>query len=158
MRIQPIVAPRLYQRIADEIARLIDSGTFAPGERLPAERELARSLNVSRSSLREALGELEMQGRIVVRVGAGAYVGRASRRRASRAARAPEISPFDVLRTRRIVEVEAAALAARNATPEQLRAGWGPWAHAIQSESYRRRRARVESRLPACLPMEPPKI
>jgi len=122
MRIQPIVAPRLYQRIADEIARLIDSGTFAPGERLPAERELARSLNVSRSSLREALGALEMQGRIVVRVGAGAYVGRASRRRASRAARAPEISPFDVLRTRRIVEVEAAALAARNATPQQLRA------------------------------------
>lgn len=122
MPIQPIAAPRLYQRIADEIGRLIDTGTFRTGERLPAERELARSLGVSRSSLREALGALEMHGRIEIRIGSGAFVAQAPARRAQRAVASTEISPFDVLRTRRLVEVEAAGLAARHATPAQLKA------------------------------------
>ncbi len=125
MSIQPIAASRLYQRIAEEIGRLIDAGTFAAGERLPSERELARSLNVSRSSLREALGALEMQRRIEIRVGSGAYVVEAAARRPPRtrsaSRRRSEISPFDVLRTRRLVEGEAAALAARNASPAQLK-------------------------------------
>ena len=122
MKLKPIADRRLYVRIAGEIGRLIDDGTFRVGEWLPAERELARSLRVSRSSLREALGALEMEGRIEIRVGSGAYVlpkrarpGRAPRRGA-------EMSPFDVLRVRRIVEGEAAALAARHATAGQLRA------------------------------------
>lgn len=122
MSIKPIAAPRLYQRIAEEIGRLIDAGIFKPGDRLPAERELARSLRVSRSSLREALGMLEMARRVVIRVGAGAYVAQARARRAVQAARGGEISPFDVLRTRRLVEGEAAALAARHATPTQVKA------------------------------------
>jgi DNA-binding FadR family transcriptional regulator len=122
MSIQPIVAPRLYQRIAEEVARLIDAGTFKAGERLPAERELARSLNVSRSSLREALGALEMQGRVVIRIGAGAYVTKRTTRAVVRTPGPDEISPFDVLRTRRLVEVEAAALAARHATRAQVAA------------------------------------
>jgi GntR family transcriptional repressor for pyruvate dehydrogenase complex len=120
--IQPIVAPRLYQRIAEEVARLIDAGTFKPGERLPAERELSRSLQVSRSSLREALGILEMQGRITIRVGSGAYVAKAARRGAMGTRDPAEISPFDILRARRLVEGEAAALAARHATPAQIKA------------------------------------
>ena len=122
MSIQPIAAPRLYQRIAEEIARLIDAGTFKVGERLPAERDLARSLNVSRSSLREALGALEIQGRVVIKMGSGAYVARTSARSGSRMRGPTEISPFDVLRTRRLLEVEAAALAARHATPLQVNA------------------------------------
>jgi DNA-binding FadR family transcriptional regulator len=119
--IRPISAPRLYQRIAEEIVRLIDAGTFEAGQRLPAERDLARSLKVSRSSLREALGELEMQGRVAIRIGSGAYVAKASPRAAVRTRGEAEISPFDVLRTRRLVEGEAAALAARHATPAQIR-------------------------------------
>lgn len=121
MALRPIAAPRLYQRIAEELDRLIADGTFRAGQRLPAERELARSLQVSRSSLREALGLLEMRGRVAIRVGAGAFVSDASARRAVDAGRA-EIAPFDVLRTRRLVEVEAAGLAARHATPVQLQA------------------------------------
>jgi len=117
-----IAAPRLYQRIAEEIARLIDAGTFRPGDRLPAERDLARSLDVSRSSLREALGALEIDGRITIKVGSGAYVATQPSRGGGRARKSAEISPFDVLRTRRLVEVEAAALAARHATPAQIAA------------------------------------
>jgi len=118
----PIVAQRLYERIAEEIARQIDAGAFKAGERLPAERDLARLLDVSRSSLREALGALEMQGRIVVKVGSGAYVAKAAARRPARQRAPAEFSPFEVLRARRVVEIEAAALAARHATPEQVKA------------------------------------
>jgi DNA-binding FadR family transcriptional regulator len=120
MPIKPIAAPRLYQHIADEIVRQIEAGTFKPGDRLPAERELAKTLSVSRSSLREALGALEMQGRVSIKVGSGAYVS-AQSRRPPRTRKAAEISPFDVLRARRLVEGEAAALAARNAMPAQVK-------------------------------------
>lgn len=118
MSIKPIAAPRLYQRIADEIARLIDAGTFAPGERLPAERTLARQMRVSRSSLREALSALELSGHVEIRLGSGIYVrqGRRAKARADRSG----TSPFDVLRARRLVEGETAALAARHATPAQV--------------------------------------
>jgi len=124
MTLAPIAAPRLFRRIADTLAAAIDAGEFAPGDRLPGERELARRLAVSRSSLREALSALELEGRVEIRVGSGVYVrARSARRAATRpAAAAPSASPFDVLRARRLVEAETAALAARNATPAQVRA------------------------------------
>ena len=121
MSIMPIVAPRLYQRIAEEILRLIDGGSFKPGQRLPAERELAVQLGVSRSSLREALSSLEMAGRVEIRLGSGVYVLKAARRRA-RPVAAAQTSPFDVLRARLLVEPEAAALAARHAGATQVKA------------------------------------
>ena len=121
MRLKPIAAPRLYQRIAEELLRLIDGGSFKPGERLPAERDLALQLGVSRSSLREALSSLEMAGRVEIRLGSGVYVLAASRRKA-RPVVAAQTSPFDVLRARLLVEPEAAALAARHAGAAQVKA------------------------------------
>ena len=120
MSIKPIAAPRLYQRIAEEIARLIDAGTFAVGARLPAERELASQLQVSRSSLREALSVLELQGRVEIKLGSGVYVA-GNKRRSKAPPALSEASPFDISRTRRLVEGEAAALAARHATPAQIK-------------------------------------
>lgn len=122
MPIEPIAAPRLYQRVAEKIASLIDAGEFEAGDRLPAERDLARKLGVSRASLREALSVLELEGYVDIRVGSGVYV-RARRRRRRRSALhvpAPEVSPFDTLRARRLIEPETAALAARYATAAQL--------------------------------------
>ena len=121
MRLKPIAAPRLYQRIAEELVRLIDSGTFKAGDRLPAERDLAVQLGVSRSSLREALSSLEMGGRVQIRLGSGVYVRAAGRRKARLAAEA-RTSPLDVLRVRLLVEPEAAALAARHASRAQIKA------------------------------------
>jgi len=46
---------RLYQQIADRVRSLIQDGQFPAGSRLPAERELAQQLGVSRPSRREAL-------------------------------------------------------------------------------------------------------
>ncbi|WP_343639942.1 FadR/GntR family transcriptional regulator [Roseateles sp.] len=65
---------RQYQLVADRIRSLIESGGFSAGARLPAERELALQLGVSRPSLREALIALEIEGRIEIRGGSGVYV------------------------------------------------------------------------------------
>ena len=53
---------------------MIGEGTLAPGQRLPAERDLAESFGVARSSLRQALKVLEIMGVISQRVGDGTYL------------------------------------------------------------------------------------
>src|ERR1700745_4514310 len=72
--LEPVEPRRLYRQIADQIARLIASGEFPPGARLPAERELASSLGVSRASVREAIISLEIGGVGEVCAGAGIFV------------------------------------------------------------------------------------
>src|SRR6476660_1785724 len=72
--LQAVEPKRLYRQIADQLAQLIAKGEFPPGSRLPAERELAVSLGVSRTSVREAIISLEMSGLVDVRVGTGIFV------------------------------------------------------------------------------------
>lgn len=62
---------RLSDSITEEIERLIVQGVLAPGDGLPAERELASKLGVSRPSLREALLVLESRGLVQARRGGG---------------------------------------------------------------------------------------
>ena len=121
MRLQAVEPRRLYRQIADQIRALIESGAVARGARLPAERDLARQLNVSRPSLREALIALEMEGLLDVRVGSGIYVTQPGNR-LNGTELADAYGPFEVIRARWLIEGECAALAARNAAPEQLRA------------------------------------
>src|SRR6478735_4422649 len=72
--LQAVEPRRLYRQIADQLAQLIANGEFPSGARLPAERELAVSLGVSRTSVREAIISLEMNGLVDVRVGTGIFV------------------------------------------------------------------------------------
>lgn len=65
---------RIYREIAEKISEKIISGEYAAGVRLPAERELAESFDVSRSSIREALIALEISGFVDVKLGSGVYV------------------------------------------------------------------------------------
>ena len=65
--LQSIEPKRLYRQIADQLRALIAKGEFVPGARLPAERDLARQLGVSRPSVREALIALEVEGWVEVR-------------------------------------------------------------------------------------------
>ncbi len=121
MALQAVEPRRLYRQIADQIRGLIASGEVARGERLPAERDLAKQLKVSRPSLREALIALEMEGLLDVRVGSGIYV-RSREPRSHPGAPGDASGPFEVLRARWLIESECAALAARHASREQLRA------------------------------------
>jgi DNA-binding FadR family transcriptional regulator len=121
MPLQAVAPRRLYRQIADQLRGLIGNGEFAPGARLPAERALARELDVSRPSLREALIALEIEGLLEVRVGSGIYVAQPGGH-ASHAMLADASGPFEVIRARRLIESECAALAARHASAAQLRA------------------------------------
>ncbi|MDZ5461422.1 FadR/GntR family transcriptional regulator [Azohydromonas lata] len=117
MPLQTVSTQRLYRQIADQLAELIRSGEFQPGDRLPSERDLAQQLGVSRASVREALIALEIDGLIDIRVGSGVYVT-APRAVAANSVLVAEPGPFEVLAARGLVEAEAAALAALNATAE----------------------------------------
>ncbi|MBA1243386.1 FadR/GntR family transcriptional regulator [Pseudomonas japonica] len=142
MPIQVIDNPRLYRQIADQLRALISSGEYPPGSRLPAERELAKLLGVSRASVREAMIALEVVGLVEVRVGNGVLVCEPAVRQLSdepvmtQATRdqwndidpelgievdfSAEIPPFALLQARRLIEPEAAALAADNASEQEL--------------------------------------
>lgn len=114
---------RLYRQIADQIIRLIDSGEYKPGARLPAERILAERLAVSRPTVREALIALEVEGRVEIRGGSGVSVlerPRSARKSVPASKDLPPPGPFDVLFARDLIEPDIAALAARNATPRHI--------------------------------------
>ncbi|MES0339957.1 MAG: GntR family transcriptional regulator, partial [Anaerolineales bacterium] len=62
----------LYQRTAETLSEILES--VEPGTYLPSEPKLARSLGVSRATLREAMRIFERRGMIVRRQGVGTYV------------------------------------------------------------------------------------
>lgn len=93
---------RLYQQTADQIRQLIQSGQFSPGSRLPAERDLAQQLGVSRPSLREALIALEIDGSIEIRMGSGIYVNADARE--PRQTRLLGESPTELIQARALLE------------------------------------------------------
>jgi len=74
MPFTPVVSEKLSSAVVRQIEQLILRGILRPGERLPAERELADRLAVSRPSLREAVSELQDAGLLSTRPGAGIYV------------------------------------------------------------------------------------
>jgi DNA-binding FadR family transcriptional regulator len=129
MPLQAVETSRLYRQIAEQLRGLITGGEFGAGSRLPAERDLARQLGVSRPSVREALIALEVEGWVEVRTGSGIYVQAPQQRNAplTRAAAGQESAgaewgPLQVMQARQLVESEVAALAARHARKAQIAA------------------------------------
>jgi GntR family transcriptional repressor for pyruvate dehydrogenase complex len=74
MPFEKIVSEKLSQSVARQIELLVLRGILRPGERLPAERDLAERMGVSRPSLREALEALELKGLVISRPGSGVFV------------------------------------------------------------------------------------
>lgn len=74
----PVRVPRTFEEVVSQVRDRLASGELSPGERLPAEREFARQLNVSRSALREGLRTLEIAGIVELRKGrsGGAFIKR----------------------------------------------------------------------------------
>lgn len=119
----PVAVPAAYELVTERLQRAIRLGTFAPGERLPPERELARRLGVSRVTLREALRVLQGRGYIVTRRGAhgGPEVALPpDGRRAALRERLPELD--ELIGFRLVVEAGAAELAATAHTDADLAA------------------------------------
>lgn len=120
MPIQAVEPKRLYRQIAEQLRMLIRRGEYEVGTRLPAERDLATKLGVSRPSVREALIALEVEGLVEVRPGSGIHV--VAREPAASAPRLEPstFGPFEIIRARQLIECELAALAALHATKEQV--------------------------------------
>ncbi|NQW93324.1 MAG: FadR family transcriptional regulator [Polaromonas sp.] len=120
MPLQPLEPKRLYRQIAEQLRALMEAGEFAMGQRLPAERDLAVQLGVSRPSVREALIALEVEGWVEVRSGSGVYVLRNKAPIAKAEAAYDEWGPLELIMARGLIEGEAAAMAAINASKEQM--------------------------------------
>lgn len=112
---------RLYRQVAGALRALIGTDGYAAGSRLPPERQLALSLNVSRPSVREALIALEVEGWVEVRMGSGIYVcDRARNGNGAGMVQDDSPGPLELLRARALVEGEVAALAAGMASRQQI--------------------------------------
>lgn len=126
---------RVYQNIFNKIQDDIKAGVYKIGDKLPPERDLALQLGVSRTSVREAMIALEVNGIVEVKLGSGVYVINDHQDSAN-----PQsgfnttvhplllpylqedavITPFEILEARLMVEPYLAELAAKNRSEEQL--------------------------------------
>jgi len=125
---RPPPSKSLHPQIVRDLGMRIMAGEFQPGDRLPAEAALCESYNVSRSVLREATRVLVAKGLVVSRQKAGTIV----RPRNEWHLLDPDVLYWMIqnkpapdfvetlMEVRRIFEPAAAALAARQATDDQL--------------------------------------
>lgn len=109
---------RLFWDIVEKVERLIDSGQYPPGSRLPPERVLAEQFDVSRPTVREAIIALEVRGRVEVKTSSGVYVIESPEDTSKQI----QVSAFELTQARALVEGEAAALAASSITEDELTA------------------------------------
>lgn len=112
------------QQVADAICDLLRSGTYRIGDRMPSESELRATLEVSRSTIREAVQELSSLGVLEIQHGRGTFV-RSLRpdlllRSDSLLKQPNDRVREELMEVRGIVEPEAAALAAQRATSEDV--------------------------------------
>ena len=102
------------------IRHWLNGTQMKPGDRLPAERELAEKFCVSRAELRKALAVLEDEGLIRRHVGKGTFVTSLASGLVADGEIAGRTSPLAAMQARYAIEPELARLAALNATPVQI--------------------------------------
>ena len=115
---------QLTMQVVDHVRNLVASGELKPGDRLPPERELARSLKISRSSLRAGIGFLAAMGVLKSRHGAGTFVATGPPALDSSSLTVlgalHGFLPWQMFEARLTIEASVAALAAERATNDQL--------------------------------------
>lgn len=103
---------------------LIRQGRLKHGDRLPSERDLAERFKVSRSSVREAIRSLELQGLVVSRRGAGTFINTENLDSVvalvAAALNTDGDNLADIFEMRHLLEPSLAALAARRASSEEM--------------------------------------
>jgi DNA-binding FadR family transcriptional regulator len=108
--------------VAEALREQVRSGTYAPGDRLPGNRELALGFGVSMGSVREAISMLTAEGLIESQAGRGTFVTSAvepSPTQARAAAVLERKYVEELIEAREILEMNLVVLAAQRATPEQ---------------------------------------
>ncbi|MEZ2389528.1 FadR/GntR family transcriptional regulator [bacterium RCC_150] len=118
-----VARPRLYEQLVEQLLTYIESAQLGPGDLLPAERDLAERMGVSRATLAQALVALEVLGVVDVQHGTGAVLAR----RPSVAAvikglREHQSRLPEIVEARSTLEVKLASLAASRRTDADLEA------------------------------------
>ncbi|MBO19624.1 MAG: GntR family transcriptional regulator [Chloroflexi bacterium] len=115
---------RLHESIVQRFHDLIQNGTLEHGSKLPPERVLAEQLKVGRSSVREAIRTLELQGLAVSKQGSGTFINTQSLDAVTSLMTsglgAGEAQLRDIFEVRHLLEPQLAALAAQKATPKDV--------------------------------------
>ena len=115
---------QLTMQVVDHVRQLVASGELKPGDRLPPERELARSLKISRSSLRAGIGFLSAMGVLQSRHGAGTFVssGPAALDSSSLTVLGAlhGFLPWQMFEARLVIEANVASLAAERANGDHI--------------------------------------
>jgi DNA-binding FadR family transcriptional regulator len=109
----------LVDQVIDQLREAVHQGEWPVGTRIPTEPVLATSLGVGRNTIREAVRALSHSGLLEVRQGDGTYV-RATSEVSGAIRRLCGAELREVLQVRRMLEVEAARLAAADRTEEEL--------------------------------------
>lgn len=127
MSIQPVKRTRVYEDIVAQLAAMVRKGEIRPGERLPAERELAQAFGVGRPTLRQALTVLAQAGVVEVLPGSGVFLRKPVPETPGEAGNAMAMllmteqqNLYDILELRIAIESEAAYLAAKRRTAEHV--------------------------------------
>lgn len=114
----------LSEEVVNYLMEQILTGRLQPGDRLPSERNLADSLGVSRTVVREAIKVLSEKGLLAVRVGKGAYVTSPSSRSITESIKLifhlERGTVENVIEIRKFLEIPLAGIAAQRATPQNL--------------------------------------
>jgi DNA-binding FadR family transcriptional regulator len=115
--LSPLATPAAGEVLADRIMAAIALGEFTPGQRLPAERELAAQLGVSRTTVRDALSRVVAAGLLEVRRGrsGGAFVRHPWTSESARAVRTTLGERWDELQSAFDMRLLVEALVARTA-------------------------------------------
>ncbi len=110
--------PRGANLIARELAQAIINGTYAHGQQLPTERQLAENFVASRTTVRKALAVLETQKLVQRRPGSGTYVS--FQTTAGENGIAERTSPLQLIEVRAVIEPQMARLAVLHASQVDL--------------------------------------
>lgn len=123
--IKPIKPKRISDQVFDQIRELIFRGKLKPGEKMMTERDLAKAMNVSRTTIRDAIQRLTAMGLIVQKQGQGTFVKTYDATHENPFAKAIEsqnASIDDLLEVRMGLECNAASLAALRADESDIKA------------------------------------
>lgn len=125
MNLKPIKPKRISDQVFEQIRELIYKGEFTPGQQIPPERELAASMEVSRTSVRNAINKLVSMDLLENRQGQGTFVTEPDLRKESSwetDMAADEATLDDLLEVRLGLECYAAKFAAQRATESDMKA------------------------------------
>ncbi len=111
---------RTTRVIMARLEHAIETGVYADGDQLPAERQLAITFGTARSTIRKVLDELEKRDLVVRRVGSGTFVNYAGPRHQGLEDVADLVSPLQLIETRFAVEPYMTRLATIHATKSDL--------------------------------------